>query len=345
MITTTHHDAVRQHLVEKGEASIVLHMILFDSEAREALHEFLQKEFALENLIFYESVEGIKMLADQADPENSVRFFDAFDVIMHRFIRKNANEEINIPQQLKDDLLAIHKKPHKSAPQCLRAIMKAQKEIVEMIAGCLPRFEVSEQFKDYLDYSSRKSQDHQAHQKHHQHPFHTAGIAHNIKHIHSLDICMPPNIMVHQKEKVLIVEHNSMVGKLLVRFLQPRYEVTLATTGGAALELLLVDHHYDTVLISIEQLEDRSGIDVIVSYLQMNSYLGQLRRNKADATGHKTTIIGMANERHHKTEVQALASGFDSVIIKPFSLDDFRNAKGERHRVISRIHHFLETPY
>lgn len=363
IIATAHHDVVRQHLIEKGEASIIFHMILFDDHARDALHNFLRQEFSTENLVFYEAVENLKYIAECADSDDFFLFFDAFDVIMHRFIRKGAHDEINIPQAIKDELLKVD--VHRIKSESLHDMRKAQKEIIDMIAGCLPRFEESEQFQEYLAYtpprtmpmaltSSKETNNtlFTAVSEKQRAPkllvpgFHPVGIARTIDQLQSNGELIPTTLMVRQPQKVLIVEHNSMIGKLLVRYLQPRYDVTLALTGGEALERLLVAHHdFETVLISIEDLGDRTGIDVIASYLQMNSYLGQLRRKKTDVSRHKTTIIGMANERHHKLKVKALSTGFDTVLLKPFSLDDFRNAKGERHRVMSRINHFVDTTY
>jgi CheY-like chemotaxis protein len=326
-------------------------MILFDSGARDAFYDFLEQEFATEILTFYEEVETLKLLAtNSSDPGAETKFFQGFDEVIQRFICKGAKEEINVPAEIKDDLLKLYttRKNKKNNTDILIKLSNAQKEIVGMVVEQLDRFESSNVFKAFLVYppitptssgdsTSKKKIPHAV----------TVSRKQNKSRIGKfLSLENQANIGLQAKESVLIIEGTPILAKLLVRYLQPRYDVSLATSATEATEHLLRSK-FDTLLISLDKVGDVNGFDILKSYFATTTYIGELRRCKGDVyqvnkdKAPKMTIVGMAPEKHLKLEMHAVSMGVDAVLHLPFSVDDFRNAKGEKRRLMSQINHII----
>lgn len=110
--------------------------------------------------------------------------------------------------------------------------------------------------------------------------------------------------------KVLVVEDDREIRKLLSDFLSENdFEVSDAADGNAASDLL-ANNIYDIVLMDM-MLPFKSG-DVLI---------GELRDSK-DPKKSRTPVIVLSAKTMKDTRLEVLKMGADDYIIKPFDLDE-----------------------
>ena len=104
--------------------------------------------------------------------------------------------------------------------------------------------------------------------------------------------------------RVLVIEDDPHIRKLLGHLLGPRYDLELAATSEEALALARAQP-FDLFLIDINLGETRTGLDVLSALRQMPVY-------------ETTPAIACTAYALHGDREQFLAYGFDAYIDKPF---------------------------
>lgn len=297
--TDTLNDLLRLNFMKIPKNS-TLNMILLDDFARRTLLDFLIYEHAEENLLFYEDYETLKFV-ERVDGADTL-FFDAYKALLRKYIDTGAPQEINISQRLKDALLNLEirkdKKMRVSRLQVERELGKAQHEVIEIMSGCLVRFQKSEILQSFMTSPSTVVIEPQGAQRF-------------IKHA------------VLRKKPLLLVEKDELLSMILMKLLCDRnYEVTTAATGAAA-SALLMNSLFETVLICLE-LPDKSGIRVMQDFLRYED------RCKEKIPYYKRPFfIASTIKSGDSTETVATSSGFNAVLVKPFRMVDFHRLRPE----------------
>ena len=153
---------------EQDDNDIIFRILLSDADARSAILAYLKHEHSEENLHFYEAVSGLTQLAKQADSEDSeLGFLRAFNQIVESYIRSGAPKEINLPQRLSRGIVKMYEGDFGKAGRAMGAdvntkrwiivkeLSKAQKEVIGIVAGILPRFEKHDIYRDFLSLSQK----------------------------------------------------------------------------------------------------------------------------------------------------------------------------------------------
>jgi CheY-like chemotaxis protein len=331
---------IRVHLEPQSETEMIFNMIAFYPEAQQAFVKFLTEGYASTSMDFYNAVEALRS-ASAAMPDQ-----DFSDECVN-LCNYGYYSDFDLPPATKQHLIEAYK-VDESVPiprlQLLELFSTCQKLIVQSFTTMLPKFERSKQFAEYLFVTPQQGM---------------GRIFGPDEHIDAKLLSAQKsrgkinhkgsNEDYHattpkaQREEVLVVEKVSIIAKILVRALQYKYNVSLAITGREALEVLL-QKRFDVVLISLE-LDDRDGIDVMKSFYQMDSYIQQLKgaKHSSEPVSEKfvrpmTLVLGMTSDKTSQVIRLALKEGFSEVLIKPFSLADFKKAKGERQRLMSLLH-------
>eukprot|EP01103_Thecamoeba_quadrilineata_P002571 TRINITY_DN12508_c0_g1_i1.p1 TRINITY_DN12508_c0_g1~~TRINITY_DN12508_c0_g1_i1.p1 ORF type:complete len:240 (+),score=49.10 TRINITY_DN12508_c0_g1_i1:37-756(+) len=129
------------------ESSVQLKNILQDKKGRELLRHFLKKEFAEENLLFYEAVENYSLLPEWDAPA-------AATLIYKTFIIENAQYEVNLPEIIIDQIRHLFDQ----SGRILNSYRRVHKEIFEqaraavfrmMLNDTMSRFCTSPEYKEF----------------------------------------------------------------------------------------------------------------------------------------------------------------------------------------------------
>ena len=328
---------LERHIEHDMATTTTLSMIMFNPEAKEAFLTFLREEYSTTNIDFFNGVEDLNANQIQLSPSEFMR--QAKVLLNYGYF-----SDFEVEPAMKAQMVELFKVDEDFHQEAVMAFLKKiQNCILHKLKSILPKFERSRTFAGYLHYthSSFKNE-----------PIETALLEKQKRMKKRSDSArkaqeepLGRNFSGLMRKDVLVVENVSVVAKIIVRTLQPRYNVVLAVTGREALEVLLTKR-FDAVLISLE-LNDKEGIDVMRSYYQMESYLKQLKkRSLADRGPHSqpslTLVIGMTADKSVENARAAIKEGFSEVLIKPFGLAEFRKAKGERQRLLSAIGHLLD---
>jgi len=120
--------------------------------------------------------------------------------------------------------------------------------------------------------------------------------------------------MIHSAQRILIVEDNKTDARLIRDLLERYGYETLQTGDGFEAMKLALECLPDLILMDI-QLPEISGLDVT-------------RRLKGDERSQNIPIIAVTALAMGWHEREALDSGCDAYISKPFSISDFLHTVG-----------------
>ena len=120
--------------------------------------------------------------------------------------------------------------------------------------------------------------------------------------------------MIHSAQRILIVEDNKTDARLIRDLLERYGYETLQTGDGYEAMKLALECLPDLILMDI-QLPEISGLDVT-------------RRLKDDERSQNIPIIAVTAFAMGWHEKEALDSGCDAYIAKPFSISDFLHTVG-----------------
>lgn len=120
--------------------------------------------------------------------------------------------------------------------------------------------------------------------------------------------------MIHSAQRILIVEDNKTDARLIRDLLERYGYETLQTGDGLEATKLALECLPDLILMDI-QLPEISGLDVT-------------RRLKDDQRSQSIPIIAVTAFAMGWHEREALDSGCDAYISKPFSIHDFLHTVG-----------------
>ncbi len=110
--------------------------------------------------------------------------------------------------------------------------------------------------------------------------------------------------------KVLVVDDDSIICKLLVTYLQHHgFEATGALSGEEAVQRLEREHFH-----------------AVITDLKMGQVTGQDVIRYAKNVTPETTLIMMTGSCREENKAEALKNGADSFFCKPFSLNELLNA-------------------
>ncbi len=125
--------------------------------------------------------------------------------------------------------------------------------------------------------------------------------------------------------KVLVVDDDSIICKLLVTYLQHHgFEATNALSGEEAVEML-----------------EREYFHAVITDLKMGKVNGQDVIRYAKKVAPETTLIMMTGSCKEENKVEALKNGADNFFYKPFSLNELLNAlPSPRLSVSAKDSHF-----
>ena len=328
---------LERHIEHDGVTATTLSMIMFNPEAKEAFLTFLREEYSTTNIEFFNGVDDLHSQYAQLAPPDFMR---------HAKLLLNYGyfSDFEVEPVIKAQMVELFKVEDDFNEEAVMAFLKEiQNCVLHKLRSILPKFERSRTFAGYLHYtdSSFKNE-----------PIEAALLEKQKRMKKRSDVTKKAqeepvgrNFSGLIRKDVLVVENVSVVAKIIVRTLQPRYNVVLAVTGREALEVLLTKR-FDSVLISLE-LNDKEGIDVMRSFYQMETYLQQLKKRSISDRGPNsqpslTLVIGMTADKNVEKARAAIKEGFSEVLIKPFGLPEFRKAKGERQRLMSAIGHLLD---
>ena len=120
--------------------------------------------------------------------------------------------------------------------------------------------------------------------------------------------------MIHSAQRILIIEDNKTDARLIRDLLERYGYETLQTGDGFEAMKLALECLPDLILMDI-QLPEISGLDVT-------------RRLKGDERSQNIPIIAVTALAMGWHEREALDSGCDAYIAKPFSISDFLHTVG-----------------
>jgi two-component system cell cycle response regulator DivK len=120
--------------------------------------------------------------------------------------------------------------------------------------------------------------------------------------------------MIHSAQRILIVEDNKTDARLIRDLLERYGYETLQTGDGYEAMKLALECLPDLILMDI-QLPEISGLDLT-------------RRLKGDEQSQNIPIIAVTALAMGWHEKEALDSGCDAYIAKPFSISDFLHTVG-----------------
>ena len=327
---------LERHIEHDSVTATTLEMILFNSDAKEAFLSFLREEYSTTNIDFFSGVEDLKSQLPHLAPSDFMS--KAKPLLNYGYF-----SELEVEPVMKARMVELFKVDDTHQEPIMALLTEIQNSVLLKLRLILPKFERSRTFAEYLHYSCSSFKNE---------PIETALLDKQKrmrKRSNSEKKAQEEPVGRHfsglVRKDVLVVENVSMVAKIIVRTLQPRYNVVLAVTGREALEVLF-SKRFDAVLISLE-LNDKEGIDVMRSFYQMESYLQQLKKRSIPERGANshpspTIVMGMTAEKSVDKARAAIKEGFSEVLIKPFGLAEFRKAKGERRRLMSTIGHLLD---
>jgi len=109
------------------------------------------------------------------------------------------------------------------------------------------------------------------------------------------------------KKKILIVDDNPVVNKVLQVFLEPRYETVSAMDGKQAVD------------IAATQLPDLILMDIIMPVMSGYQATRLIRENPKTSS---IPIIAVTALVSHIMEEECFQSGCDDYIAKPFTTED-----------------------
>lgn len=327
-VITGDKEELRSNLACRSDASIALSMLLLDGDARARLSEFLRMEFAEENLLFHEALEALKAC-------ESCAWGAGLDALVGRFVVKGCEQEVNLSDAVRMELLELSAGPSARREAVLPSLLRAQREVLGVLAGELVRFETSEPFAAYLNSAPARSpvlgSSTSMKERSRAAPVPIGRRRAVVNKAIAKTVSHDPFASVPVRERVLVAEGCAMLGKLLGRMLSDRYEVVVVGSAEEATAQLL-GASFAAVLVSTGSLGSRTGLDVVRAFLEMRAYV-------RETSEERVVVLGMAAERSLWLERQASALGVHAILQLPFSIDEFRRAKGERRRLYSRIQH------
>jgi DNA-binding response OmpR family regulator len=106
----------------------------------------------------------------------------------------------------------------------------------------------------------------------------------------------------HSPSRILLVEDDNLVRKMLATFLEPRFSVLHATNGRDALELLKAEKDVDLVLTDV-RMPVMDGLQLVRAVRRMRPTLPMI------------VMTGVGNE---ETVIEALRAGATNYLKKPF---------------------------
>jgi CheY-like chemotaxis protein len=257
---------------------VAVRMLLGDAIAKASLIAFLKQERSDEAIHFFDAIETLNKMHKSG---NTIEFYSTYKQICKEYIHSNSDYEINIGEDLKDRLqrcLVVEEIPE-NMTHILDICRVAQTEVVQIIAGAMPRFQASALFKSWSRNESLKKETHD--------------IKNNPE--RSLDI--------------LVIDDSPLVQKILTRVLKiNNLQVTVASNGNIALEKIR-NQDFPMILIEIE-IPVISGYECIQLIREMEAtFIAQGLNRKHQL------IIAMSS--YETMRESSLAAGADAFCVKP----------------------------
>lgn len=330
-------DLLKRHIEPDSTTATTLSMILFIPLAKEAFLSFLREEYSTANIDFFSGVEYLQARRDDISPSDFTK-----QAKLH--LNYGYFSDFDVDPLLKAKMVELYKVEEEYDRETVISFLSdIQACVIQSLKSILPKFERSKTFAEYLHYSCSSFKGESIEMSLLEKQKRMKRRSNSTK--KALEEPTNRTFSGLARKDVLVVENVSIVAKIIVRMLQPRYNVVLAVTGREALEILL-SKRFDALLVSLE-LHDKEGIDVMRSYHQMDSYIQQLKQRSISDRGLSspqmpTQVLGMTSEKDVEKARSFIKEGFSEILIKPFGLSEFRKAKGERQRLMSAIGHLLD---
>jgi hypothetical protein len=130
-----------------------LEMCLANPEMRTRFWKFLEAEFAVENLAFYESCKLLEDMIKRS--QDTEKIISHAQFMRDEFIRASAACPINIPFPMRSEMLESLQKPEEHFDEFVKLFSPAKKEVLSlMVRDAFVRFQMSEEKRRSLTRSN-----------------------------------------------------------------------------------------------------------------------------------------------------------------------------------------------
>ena len=113
------------------------------------------------------------------------------------------------------------------------------------------------------------------------------------------------------KTRILIVEDDSEIRKLLADFLKSRGFLVTEAADGREASAVLLSERFELILM-----------DMMLPYKSGDTLISELRENTEDPERSRTPVIVISAKSKLDTRLEVLRMGADDYIIKPFDLEE-----------------------
>ena len=294
-ITDTLSELLCANMRKSPGKTATLSMILLEEPLRLCFMKYLAYEIAQENLMFYEEFEMLKLM-HKVDRSDSL-FFDAFTSILRRYVDIDSEFEINIPAVSRELLLTFEERRIKKTGTVdrlavIRELQKAQREVFGIMVGCLQRFLKSKILKDFRS-----------------------------------NACTVERLQAPGRKKakvvkrtLLLIEQDPLLLALLEKIMEDREYTVISTDSATKGITMLCSTRVDVVLTSLD-IQGEKPILIINSFRRKESS----NYEKSIPNFVHPFIIGTT--LNGSLAAEAMAAGFDGVMLKPFRMCDFHRLR------------------
>ena len=281
----------------RTDAWVALDTILLHPGWRGSFISFLEKEIATENLHFFEAVERLVILQDEA-------FFTEWHGIMRRFIHVDAPEVINISECLRIELNELeHIGIPPSRTVTIDKLQAAQKEVFAIMVGSLVRFEKSQVFNAFL-----------------------------CRRLSIPEPALPEPIPIAGTTLLMLLDSSPLISKLITDIIkrdsEQAHHVSIFSSASEAL-LNLTLEYYDVIVVDLDT-DGMIRIKTMETHLESEVYLAR-QQDFIKSARRTQTIVGMSlGDGSSEMAREAMARGFHCILEKPFSWRKYLAAIKER---------------
>lgn len=135
--------------------AIVCTTMLADSIGRTFLLQFMEKEMAEENVLFYTAYEELDSLT-------GIERVIAINSITNKFIALDSEREINISAPLRKKILEICRRGSMNSCSIETLLARANAEVVQIVIGAFPRFVESSMWQAWISAEIEEFISHEA---------------------------------------------------------------------------------------------------------------------------------------------------------------------------------------
>jgi len=134
------------NIFNSEEKILGLHTILKQPDLLELFTEYLIKELSVENILFYQRVENLKIMIEADSNTNDKKAHKEANFIIERFIKENSEMQINLDHYIRQQAITDFNQSNS-----FNGLFEAEKHIFDtMREDSYPRFVTSNDYKDYL---------------------------------------------------------------------------------------------------------------------------------------------------------------------------------------------------